>query len=244
MASNEGNESGRRLLVIIPARNEEERLPLVIRKVKEVAPRGTILVVEDGSTDNTGQVARDAGALVATLAINVGYGGALQTGFQYACLGGYDIVITLDGDGQHNPADIPVLLNALESQGADLVIGSRFVVDTGYRAGAIRRATMAFFSVLTSRLSGQKICDTTSGFQLINKTALHHFAHSYPYDYPNAEVLVDLARRGGKIIEVPVYVAARKGGVSMFDFWSSIYYVVKMTLSVLMVLVRGRRRSR
>jgi hypothetical protein len=244
MASSEVKEAGRRLLVVIPARNEEERLPAVIRKVKEVVPWAGILVVEDSSTDNTVQAARDAGALVVSLPVNIGYGGALQTGFQYASLNGYDTVVTLDGDGQHNPADIPALLNAMESQGADLVIGSRLVVDTAYRAGAVRRSLMAFFSVLTSRLSGQRIRDTTSGFQLISKTALLHFARNYPHDYPNAEVLVDLARRGGKIVEVPVNVAARTGGVSMFDFWSSLYYVLKMTLSVLMVLVRGRRRSR
>ena len=233
-----------RLLVVIPARNEEERLPAVIRKAKEIMPSAGILVVEDSSTDNTVQVARSAGALVISLPINIGYGGALQTGFQYACLNGYDTVVTLDGDGQHNPADIPALLSAMESRGADLVIGSRFVEDTGYRAGALRREVMAFFSVLTSWLSGQRICDTTSGFQAISETALLHFARNYPCDYPNAEVLVDLARRGGRIVEVPVRVAVRAGGVSMFNVWSSLYYVVKMTLSILMVLVRGRGCSR
>jgi len=230
------------LLVIIPARNEADRIPLVIRKIHSVVPHATILVVEDSSNDDTVLVARAEGALVISLPINIGYGGALQTGFKYAWNEGYERVVTLDADGQHNPDDIPKLLAKLEERGADLVIGSRFVEDTGYETGGIRRATMKFFSVLTSYLAGQKVADTTSGFQAIGRMPIGLFAEVYPYDYPNAEVIVDLARHGGKIAEVAIKVHARLGGTSMFDLWSSLYYVVKMNLSILMVLLRKRRR--
>jgi glycosyltransferase involved in cell wall biosynthesis len=229
--------------VAIPARNEEARIPAVIGRVREAAPDATIVVVEDSSTDATARVAREAGARVLSLPANIGYGGAVQTGFRFAVRHGFRRVVTLDGDGQHNPADIPRLLEALERHRADLVIASRFLEDTGYRAGFLRRATMTFFSALTSALSGQRICDTTSGFQALSARAVSYLARQYPLDYPNAEVLVDLARGGGRIVEVPVRMGERQGGVSMFDWWSSLYYVLKMTLSVWMVLVRRRRRS-
>jgi len=229
------------LLVLLPARNEAERIPKILAHIGAVVPAARIVVVEDTSTDATAAVARAAGALVLSLPINIGYGGALQTGFQYAFEHGYETVVTLDADGQHDPADIPKLVAALREKKADLVIGSRFVEDTGYQAGAVRRATMGFFAALTSLLAGRKITDTTSGFQAIGRMALGLFAEVYPYDYPNAEVLVDLARSGGKIAEVPTTVRARLGGTSMFDVWSSMYYVVKMTLSILMVLLRKRR---
>ncbi len=231
------------LLVLLPARNEAERIPVILERIFAVVPHARIVVVEDTSTDDTAAVARRCGALVLSLPINIGYGGALQTGFKYAWENGFDTVVTLDADGQHDPDDIPALLAALAETKADLVIGSRFVKDTGYRAGAVRRATMKFFSVLTSFLAGQKITDTTSGFQAIGRMPLGLFADIYPYDYPNAEVLVDLARNGGKIAEVPVKVRARLGGTSMFDLWSSMYYVVKMNLSILMVLMRKRRHG-
>lgn len=231
------------LLVLLPARNEAERIPVILERIFAVVPHARIVVVEDTSTDDTAAVARRCGALVLSLPINIGYGGALQTGFKYAWENGFDTVVTLDADGQHDPDDIPALLAALAETKADLVIGSRFVKDTGYRAGAVRRATMKFFSVLTSFLAGQTITDTTSGFQAIGRMPLGLFADIYPYDYPNAEVLVDLARNGGKIAEVPVKVRARLGGTSMFDLWSSMYYVVKMNLSILMVLMRKRRHG-
>lgn len=231
------------LLVLLPARNEAERIPVILERIFAVVPHARIVVVEDTSTDDTAAVARRCGALVLSLPINIGYGGALQTGFKYAWENGFETVVTLDADGQHDPDDIPALLAALAETKADLVIGSRFVKDTGYRAGAVRRATMKFFSVLTSFLAGQTITDTTSGFQAIGRMPLGLFADIYPYDYPNAEVLVDLARNGGKIAEVPVKVRARLGGTSMFDLWSSMYYVVKMNLSILMVLMRKRRHG-
>ena len=231
------------LLVLLPARNEAERIPVILERIFAVVPHARIVVVEDTSTDDTAAVARRCGALVLSLPINIGYGGALQTGFKYAWENGFETVVTLDADGQHDPDDIPALLAALAETKADLVIGSRFVKDTGYCAGAVRRATMKFFSVLTSFLAGQTITDTTSGFQAIGRMPLGLFADIYPYDYPNAEVLVDLARNGGKIAEVPVKVRARLGGTSMFDLWSSMYYVVKMNLSILMVLMRKRRHG-
>ncbi len=230
------------LLVVIPARNEAERIPLVLRKVKRVVPWATILVVEDTSTDDTVAAARAEGALVASLPINIGYGGALQTGFKYALSQGFERVVTLDADGQHDPDDIPKLLAKLDEKGVDLVIGSRFVENTNYQTGGIRRLTMKFFSVLTSYLAGQKVADTTSGFQALGRMAIGLFAEIYPSDYPNAEVIVDLARNGGKIAEVSIKVHPRLGGTSMFNLWRSFYYVVKMNLSILMVLLRKRRR--
>jgi glycosyltransferase involved in cell wall biosynthesis len=236
-------EGANDLLVAIPARNEEARIPAVIARVLQAAPSATVVVIEDSSTDATARVAREAGARVLSLPANIGYGGAVQTGFRYAVRHGFRRVVTMDGDGQHNPADIPRLLETLDEREADLVIASRFVEDTGYRASLLRRVTMKFFSVLTSALSGQRICDTTSGFQALSARAVAYLARQYPLDYPNAEVLVDLARGGGRIVEVPVHMGEREGGTSMFDWWSSLYYVVKMTLSVGMVLVRRRRRS-
>jgi glycosyltransferase involved in cell wall biosynthesis len=245
----EGVESGpvrvsparERLLVVIPARNEAERIGGVIAKLRATLPGAHVLVVEDGSSDDTVGVARRSGATVLPLAVGIGYGGALQTGFKYAIRNGFSRVVTLDADGQHDPLDVPKVLARLGQGDTDLVIGSRFCSETGYRTGAVRRATMAFFAWLTSLLAGQRISDTTSGFQAIGEKALRMFADEYPHDYPNAEVLVDLARHGGKIAEVPIVVHARTGGTSMFDVWSAAYYVVKMNLSILMVLVRKRR---
>jgi hypothetical protein len=229
------------LLVVIPARDEEPRIADVIRRVRESVPDAEILVVEDGSVDRTVERAREAGARVASLPVPLGYGGALQTGFRYAAAHGFETVVTLDADGQHPPEAIPLLLRRLAQTDADLVLASRFVTDTGYRAGALRRLTMRCFSLVASALAGQPIRDTTSGFQALPRRAFERFALAYPPDYPNAEVLVELARRGGRIVEVSVAMTARSGGRAMFGLSTSLYYVLKMSLSLLMLLLRPRR---
>jgi glycosyltransferase involved in cell wall biosynthesis len=171
-------------LIIIPAYNEEATIARVIRQIKFNIPEADILVVNDGSGDNTSRIALSSDVTVADLPFNLGIGGAVQTGYLYAREKNYDIAIQVDGDGQHNPAYIRKMMEPVINNRADMVIGSRYVNKTAYRSSIPRRIGMLFFSVLVKLLTGQKVNDTTSGFRVVNKSLINIFCRSYPSDYP------------------------------------------------------------
>jgi hypothetical protein len=227
-------------LILIPARNEASRIPAVLRGIRAALGDAAVLVVEDGSTDDTADVARRHGARVVSLPVNLGYGGALRTGFQYAFSKGYARVITLDADGQHDPADLPAISRALDD--ADLVIGSRFLGTAAYSIPLARRVGMALFSVITTTVVRKKITDTTSGFMGVGTRALPVVARTCAVDFPNAELICEVARAGLRLAEVPVTIRERENGRSLFNFWTATYYPFKLLLAVSMVLIREKDR--
>lgn len=227
-------------LVIIPAFNEAATIGAVLGRIRTVDPALPVVVIDDGSTDDTSTIARNAGALVLRLPFNMGCGVALQTGYKYALREGYDCVIQLDGDGQHEPGDIPALLTTIERQEADLAIGSRFADLTTYRPTLPRKIGMRLFRLLAFALTGVRFSDVTSGFRALNEAVLRFFmAERYPEDYPDADVLIMLHRAGFRIKEVPVRMYARKGGRShQHAGLRPVYYIFKMLLSISLAPLR------
>jgi glycosyltransferase involved in cell wall biosynthesis len=230
-----------RLLVVMPAFNEAKRIRGVIERVREQVA-GDVLVVDDGSHDDTGPEARRGGARVAVHPVNLGYGAALQTGYLYALRNGYDAVLQLDADGQHDPASIPRLLEALRE--ADVVVGSRFLDGRSYRPPLSRRVGMWLFGKVASALSGRLITDPTSGFQAISRDALRFYSHErYPVDYPDADVLAMVSRAGLRLAEVPVRMLASPDGKSMHaGILKPLYYVFRMSLALFLVPLRTEKR--
>ncbi len=228
-----------RPLVVVPAFNEARAIGKVIEGIRATDPRLPVLVVDDGSADDTAAMAWQAGARVVRLPFNLGYGSALQTGYKYALREGYDCVVQLDGDGQHEPADIPRLLAVLERGDADVVIGSRFLGEPAYRPGAARRIGMRVFRLFAFVLTGVRFTDVTSGFQALDRRALRFFAaERYPADYPDADVLVMLTRAGFRVAEAPVRMYAKPDARSMHAGLRPIYYIFKMLLSMLLTVLR------
>jgi len=225
-------ENKERILIIIPAFNEEGAVGKVVERVKAHLPEADNLVVNDGSTDLTSEKAKVSGAKVLELPFNLGIGGAMQAGYKYAFERGYDIAIQVDGDGQHDPKEINKLLHTLKEKGVDMVIGSRFIGESEFKSSRMRRIGIAIFSKVISRIVGQKITDPTSGFRAANQRAIQLFALDYPQDYPEPEVLILLHQYGLKIAEVPVGMAKRHTGESSITMIRSIYYMVKVLLAI------------
>ncbi len=225
--------------IIIPAYNEEKNIAGVINGIIAAAPGVDILVVNDGSEDNTGEIARELCRHVINLPYNMGYGTALQTGFKFALKRGYEYAVQIDADGQHDPGDIPKLLDEVFNNKADVIIGSRFLDKGNYKAPFIRRVGMLFFANLTSLIIGKKITDPTSGYQAINKHGLQFYAgDNYPVDFPDADVIIMLHRAGLKIKEIPVNMNPGVQGKSMHSGLKPVYYIFKMFLSILVTLLR------
>ncbi|GAA3024484.1 glycosyltransferase family 2 protein [Actinokineospora globicatena] len=230
----------RRILIVLPALNEEHNVGAVVRNVKENLPDVGILVVDDGSSDETSRRAREAGANVARLAVNLGVGGAMRTGFRYAVANGYDVVIQVDADGQHDPSHVPELVAGLDS--ADLVIGARFAGKGDYRATGPRRWAMWVLAFVISRLARTKLTDVTSGFKAAGPRAVKMFAQYYPAEYlgDTVESLV-LAIRGGLVVkQVPVEMRERSGGQPSQTPIRAAVYLVRAGLALLLALVRRR----
>lgn len=221
-----------RILVIIPAYNEEDSIGRVIEDVRTNCPQMDILVVNDGSADHTSDRARASGVVVLDLPFNLGIGGGMQTGYKYAAEKGYDIAIQVDGDGQHDPKEIPKLLQTLEERKVDVAIGSRFITDLEYKATTMRRVGITVLSKVISIMVRQKITDPTSGFRASRKKAIQLFAVNYPQDYPEPEVVVLLSKSGLKMAEVPVKMSQRYSGESSITKIRSIYYMVKVLLAI------------
>ena len=230
-----------RRIAIVPAFQEEAVIASLVREIKSFDPSLAIVVVDDGSTDRTAAAAAAAGAAVVRLPYNLGIGGAVQTGFKYALERGYEIAFRLDGDGQHDPAELPKLLEPLARDDADVVVGSRFAGgDREYRPPFARRAGIRWFAGLVSLLTRQQLTDTTSGFQAVNARGIRLFAADYPHDYPEVEAAVMVVRHRLRILEVPVRMRERELGASSITTLRSLYYAIKVTLALLVGIFRRR----
>jgi len=229
----------KKTLIIIPAYNEEGSVARVVENIRRDVPDADILVVNDGSRDRTAREARESGAMVMTLPYNMGIGSAVQSGFLFAKEKGYHFAVQVDGDGQHPTSEIPRLLSALDN-GVDLAIGSRFVQPTEYRPTLTRSLGIKVFSFLVSLIVGKKVFDTTSGFRAINRKAILLLTEIYPHDYPEVEALITLHRHGMRFIELPVEMNYRQEGKSSISAKAALYYMLKVTLAVLVAVIKRR----
>jgi len=229
-------------LLVIPAYNEQNTLPEVLREVRTAMPDLDVLVIDDGSTDRTARLARDAGVRVLSHPFNMGYGVAVQTGFKAAFERGYDRVAQMDGDGQHDPRDLPKLLQALDEGDTDLVLGSRYLGRADYRIPLVRKLGMKLFAVLASAMIGHKITDATTGYQAFTRPVLGFFCSDlYPVDYPDADLLIMAHYRKLRIREVPVTMRQNAERRSMHGgILRPMYYVFKMFLSIAVTRLRKR----
>lgn len=236
------NEQHFRVLVLIPAFNEAEKIAAVIERVRSAAPVADILVVNDGSSDRTVERAEQAGAKVVSHPFNMGYGVTIQTGYKYARARNYDFVVQIDGDGQHDPAYIPRLLEPINTGEADFVIGSRFLGEIAYTPSIARRTGMMLFRKIVTAVIQQPISDCTSGYQAFNRKVLDLFCRDiFPVDYPDADVLITLHRAELRISEVSVRMYANQEGRSMHNGFKPLYYVFKMLLSIVVTLMRNKQ---
>lgn len=234
-----GNGTYMRLLIIIPAYNEEESIAGVIASIKRWNEAAEIVVINDGSRDRTGEMAEATQqAAVIHLPVNIGIGGAMQTGYIYAARGGYDVAVQLDGDGQHDPEELDKLLAPLLAGETDCCIGSRFLERTDYRPTFTRRLGILFFSWMVHWMTGCRATDPTSGFRAVNRRVIELFARYYPEDYPEVEAAVLLLRQGYRVRETSVRMHRRAAGRSSITPFRSFYYMMKVSLAVLMTRLR------
>lgn len=231
-----------RVVAIVPAYREEDAIAGVVDEIRGFDPTIDVVVIDDGSPDGTAAAAARAGANVVRLPFNLGIGAAVQTGFRFALEHGYDTAVRLDGDGQHDPTELPKLFAALEAGGVDVVTGSRFLGGDGdYRPPLARRIGITWFARLVSLLTRQKVTDTTSGFQALNRRGIALFARDYPSDYPEVEATLLVLRSRLRLVEVPVTMRERETGSSSITLLRSVYYVLKVTLALLVAM--GRRAT-
>ena len=229
-----------RRIAIVPALNEEHSIGRVIDELRAFDPGLDVVVVDDGSVDGTSRVAAAKGARVLRLPFNLGIGGAVQTGFRYAFERGYDVAVRVDGDGQHDPAQLGRVLEPVLSGEADIAVGSRFTDETatGYTSSRSRRVGIRLLAGVVSRIVGQRVTDTTSGFQALNREGIALFARDYPHDYPEVEATIMVFRHRLRSVEVPVSMRERSGGRSSITALRSIYYMVKVLLAIFVGLFR------
>ncbi len=227
-------------LIIIPAFNEENSISKVVSSIKELYPDISVVVINDGSNDDTAKLAKQAGAIVLSHPFNMGYGVSIQTGYKYAVRNGYRSLVQLDGDGQHDIKKIGVLLEKLKENSADIVLGSRFLVSNNYKLSIYRFIGVRFFQFLLRLLTGLKISDPTTGFQAMNQKVLNILTRDiFPYDYPDADIILLLSRLNVKIKEVPVEMYPNPDGKSMHSNPVNVlYYIFKMLLSIFVTKLR------
>jgi len=231
--------SAGRIAAIVPAYNEAGAISRVVEEIRAFDRAIDVVVVDDASTDDTAAVAESLGATVLRLPFNVGIGGAVQTGFRYALREGHETAVRLDGDGQHDASQLGKLLAPLERGEADFVVGSRFVEDAGaYRPPLARRIGIRVFARLVSLLCRQRVTDTTSGFLALDRVGIELFAAEYPHDYPEVEATLVALRSGLRLAQVQVDMRERETGSSSITFVRSLYYVVKVTLALLVASLR------
>ena len=228
-----------RRVAIVPAYNEAGAVGAVVTEIRAFDGGLDVVVIDDGSTDQTAAAAAAAGAFVVRLPFNLGIGAAVQTGFKFALEHGYELAVRLDGDGQHDPAELPKLLAVLDRDGADVVVGSRFVDGRGDQHGSrTRRIGIVFFAWLVSALTRQRVTDTTSGFQALNRRGIAIFAADYPHDYPEVEATVMVHKHRLRLVEVQVQMRERTHGESSITAVQSVYYMFKVTLALLVGMLR------
>ncbi len=224
-------------LIIIPAYNEAGNIESTVEDIKSVRNIFDYIIVNDCSKDETLEICRKNHFNYLNLPINLGIGGAVQTGYRYAYYHGYDVAVQFDGDGQHDAKYLSKLLDMITCGEADMIIGSRFIENEGFQSSGIRRIGIKYFTLLIKLLTGKKITDPTSGMRIVNKKLLKEFAESYPKDYPEPESAVTVLKRGYKIKEVPVKMRERMEGESSISVKSSIYYMVKVSLAIIIASI-------
>lgn len=228
-------------LIIIPAYNESENIKDTVENIKANAPDFDYVVINDCSTDNTLDILKSHNYNYVSLPINLGIGGAVQTGYKYAKEFDYDVAVQVDGDGQHDPVFLNYMADYLQEHELDMVIGSRFIDKEGFQSSFMRRVGINYFTGLIRLLTGKKITDPTSGLRMAGKKVINLFADNYPVDYPEPETAVTAINNGMKIEEIPVIMKERQGGVSSITLKKSVYYMVKVTLAIVIERLRGRR---
>jgi glycosyltransferase involved in cell wall biosynthesis len=229
-------------LAVVPAYNEAETVAAVVRTIHDTVPDFDVLVVDDGSTDRTAELAERAGARVLRLPFNLGIGGAVQAGFTFARENGYSRMVQVDADGQHDPGQVQRLVDAMNADPIlDMICGSRFLTsDYRYPAPVSRRTGIHVFAFMLSRILRQRVSDPTSGFRLYNRRAITLFARDYPHDYPEVEAVLMVHHHQLRMAEVPVRMYKRDGGISSITSGKSAYYMIKVLLAVMIGLVRRR----
>jgi glycosyltransferase involved in cell wall biosynthesis len=230
---------GRRI-AIVPAFDEERNIGRVVDELRASDPLLDVVVISDGSADRTAEVAAEHGARVVRLPFNLGIGGAVQTGFRYAYERGYELAVRCDGDGQHDPAELPKVLAPVLAGEADIAVGSRFAGDAGFRSSATRRVGIRLLALIVSAIAKQRVTDTTSGFQALNRKALELFAADYPHDYPEVEGMVMTIKHRLRLREVPVTMREREHGRSSITALRSFYYMAKVLVALFVGLFRRR----
>lgn len=227
-----------RKLIIIPAYNEEENIEKTVESILRDSIGFDYVIINDCSKDRTKQICEEKGYNVVNLPINLGIGGAVQTGYKYAVRNGYNMAVQVDGDGQHDPKFLAEMADYLEKNNLDMVIGSRFIEMEGFQSSGLRRIGIRFFTWLIKLMTGTKITDPTSGLRMIGKNVLQIFAEDYPKDYPEPESVVAILRRNMKVEEIPVIMREREGGVSSISMKKSVYYMIKVTLAIIIERIR------
>ena len=229
-----------RKIAMVPALNEEGSVAEVVAELRREAPDFDVLVVDDGSTDTTAERARAAGAIVISHPFNLGIGGAVQSGYRYAYMHDYEVAIQVDGDGQHDPAQIKKLEQGLRSSGADLVWGSRFLEHAGYNVPRLRRAGRVIFARVVSMITREPVTDPTSGFRIANHRGIELFARDYPHDYPEVEAILMAHSHDLEISEVAVTMRQRETGRSSINMMNAGYYMIRVLLAIFVGLFRRR----
>lgn len=222
-----------KILVIIPAYNEEESILTTVQALNSVHPEVDAVVVNDASKDNTKNILSENHIHYLDLPVNLGIGGGVQAGYMYVYRNGYDIAIQMDGDGQHPASELDKIIAPIKAEKADIVVGSRFVNKEGFQSSAIRRFGIKFLSSLIYLCTGKHILDVTSGYRAVNRKFIKIFSEEYAQDYPEPEALVTAAKKGAEIIEVPVMMKERQGGMSSISPIKSIYYMIKVSLAII-----------
>jgi len=233
-----------KMLAIVPAHNEQGTVASVVGAIRAQLPNAAVVVVDDGSLDHTAQIARHAGAMVLSLPVNLGIGGAMQTGYAYAARQGYDVAIQIDGDGQHDPSQAGALIDVVRSGRADMAIGSRYLAQRRKGSSFLRRLGNAFLARYLSLVTRSRITDPTSGFRAVNRRVIEFYACEYPTDYPEPEAIAVLWRNGFRVVEVPVTMRERQGGRSSIDALRACYYMIKVPLAIAVGLLRRREIDR
>jgi glycosyltransferase involved in cell wall biosynthesis len=232
-----------RVLVIVPAFNEARNLPAVAAELRGCGEPVDVCVVDDGSTDETARVAERLGFTVLRLPVNLGIGGAVQAGYLHARDHGYDVAVQLDGDGQHDAGFLPALLAPIRRGEADVVVGSRFLGEGGFRSTALRRVGIAYLSWFLRLRCGARVTDPTSGFRAAGRRAIELFARAYPSDYPEPEAIALSRRNGLRITEVPVTMRERSHGASSITALRSLYYLVKVSTALVILPLPHEQRG-
>ena len=225
-------------LIIIPAYNESANIKDTVENIITTVPDFDYVVINDHSKDNTLEILRENHFNYVNLPVNLGIGGAVQTGYKYALANGYDAAVQVDADGQHDVSYLENLVTKMEKEQADMVIGSRFINNEGFQSTFMRRVGISYFTRMIRHLTGHVITDPTSGFRLANRKVIKLFAETYPTDYPEPESIVYLLKRKMKVVEEPVVRKERQGGVSSIRMSSSVYYMIKVTLAILIENIR------